>query len=83
MVESALGDGRKRPAASEANTAAVARRSLVFARDLSAGTKLTSKMIAIRRPGTGLPPTMRRYLLGRMLRRDVQKGTLVTLEMLS
>lgn len=82
-VEAALGHGRKEPAASEANTAAVARKSLVAARDIPTGTKLTGELMAIKRPGTGLPPAMRPYLVGRTVRVDVQGGALLTLEMLS
>ncbi len=81
-VEAALGDGRKRPAASEAGTAAVARRSLVAAHPITAGTTLTPTLIAIRRPGTGLPPAMLPYLTGRTARHDIAAGTLLTLEML-
>jgi N,N'-diacetyllegionaminate synthase len=80
-VESALGHGRKEPAASEANTRAIARRSLVAACDLPAGTKLSLEHIAIRRPGTGLPPLMRPYLVGLSLREAVFAGTLFTMEM--
>jgi len=82
-VESALGHGRKEPAASEVNTAAVARRSLVAARDIPAGTMLTKELIAIKRPGTGLLPAMRSYLVGRTIRVPVPAGTLLTLEMLA
>ena len=82
-VEAALGHGRREPAASEANTAAVARRSLVAAKDISAGTVLTEEMIAIKRPGTGLPPAMRPYLIGRTVQMTVPAGALFTLEMLA
>ena len=82
-VEAALGHGRKEPAASEANTAAVARKSLVAARDIPAGTKLTEGLIAIKRPGTGLPPAMRLYLIGRTVRMGIPAETLLTLEMLA
>ena len=81
IVEAALGHGRKEPAASEANTAAVARKSLVAARDLPAGSKLTEDMIDILRPGTGLPPAMRQYLAGRTLLVDVSTGSFFSLEM--
>jgi len=81
-VEAALGHGRKEPAASEANTAAVARRSLVAARDIPAGAVLTKELIAIKRPGTGLPPAMRDTLIGRRVRVDVTAGALYSLEML-
>lgn len=83
IVEAALGHGRKEPAASEAEIAAVARRSLVASRDLEAGTELTETMIAIRRPGTGLPAAMLSEIVGRRLRVPLRAGALLTLEMLS
>jgi N,N'-diacetyllegionaminate synthase len=82
-VEAALGHGRKEPAASEANTTAVARKSLVAARDIPAGTVLTEDLIAARRPGTGLPPGVRPYLVGRTARVAIPAGTLLGLEMLA
>ena len=82
-VEAALGDGNKQPVLEEANTAAVARRSLVAARYIPAGTVLTEELIAILRPGTGLPPAMRRQLIGRRVRRDIETGTLLSLEMMA
>jgi len=80
-VESALGDGRKEPAASEANTASVARRSLVAACTIPAGTKLTLDHIEIKRPGTGLPPAMQSYLVGLTVKEDVQAGAVFRMEM--
>jgi len=80
-VEAALGDGRKMPAATEGHTAAVARKSLVAARDLAAGEIMTEMAIAIKRPGTGLPPARRGELLGRKVRAAIPAGTLLTLEM--
>jgi N-acetylneuraminate synthase len=81
-VESALGHGRKECAASELETARVARRSLTAARDIIAGTRLTREMIAARRPGTGLPPAMLPQLIGRTLRANVEAGSMFALEML-
>ena len=40
-------------------------------------------LIAIKRPGTGLPPSMRPYLIGRTARTTIPAGTLLTLEMLA
>ncbi len=82
IVESALGHGRKEPTPRESDTAAVARKSLVVARDLAAGDILTPEMIAIKRPGTGLPPAMRDTLVGRRLKTSAVEGSLFTLEML-
>jgi sialic acid synthase SpsE len=81
-VEVSLGHGRKEPTASEANTAAVARKSLVAACDLPAGTILTKDHIVCRRPGTGLPPVICTYLLGRTIRQSVPKGSVFALDML-
>ncbi len=82
-VESALGNGRKEPAVSEANTADVARKSLVAAVDIKAGTVLTEEMIEIKRPGTGLAPAMRPSLVGRSASVDIPEDALLTMEMLS
>ncbi len=80
-VEMALGHGRKEPTTSEASTAIVARRSLVAACDIPAGATLTEAMIAIRRPGTGLPPSMRPYLVGRTARTSIPAGSLIAFHM--
>ena len=82
IVEESLGHGRKEPAPSEAETAAVARKSLVAAQDIPFGTTLAKEMIAVMRPGTGLPPAMRTYLVGLSTRTSIARGELFTLEML-
>ena len=79
-VEAALGDGRKQPAACELNTAAVARKSLVVATTIPAGTPLTENLIAIKRPGTGLPPAMKPHLLNRCTTEDLPEGHLLQWE---
>lgn len=83
IVEVSLGHGRKEPVASEADTAAVARKSLVAAHDIPVGTKLKKEHISVKRPGTGLPPVMRSHLLGLTLRVNVRAGTLFSMEMFS
>lgn len=80
-VEAALGTGIKGPAASEVSNAAVGRRSIVAARNISSGMKITSAEIAFKRPGTGLPPKMADRVLGKTARVDVAAGTLLKLEM--
>lgn len=80
-VEMALGHGRKTPAPSEIETATVARRSLVAARNIPAGATLEREMIALRRPGTGLSPSMVETLVGKRARADISPGTLLDLEM--
>src|ERR1035441_8611952 len=82
-VEAALGHGRKEPVPGEADTAAVTRKSLVAARDIPRGTLLTEAMLALKRPGTGLPPATLSYVLGRKTRHRIIAGTLIGFEMLS
>lgn len=69
VAESALGDGIKRPQPIEGDTARVARKSLVVARDLPAGALLTPEVLAIMRPGTGLAPGLMEAVLNRRLSR--------------
>lgn len=75
-VEAALGDGRKRPASTEAEVAGVARKSLVAASRIPSGTVLTEGHIAIKRPGTGLSPGLRPLLVGRRVAREMEAGEL-------
>ncbi len=80
-VEAALGNGRKEPAASEAATRAVARKSLVAAAPIRKGDVLNSGLVAVRRPGTGLSPAMLGKIIGKKVKRDIADGTLLKLEM--
>ncbi|MCP5372621.1 MAG: N-acetylneuraminate synthase [Hyphomicrobiales bacterium] len=81
-VEPALGDGVKRPRACEEDTAAVARKSLVAARDLVAGEILDADSVAVRRPGTGMPPWRLDTTLGRRVTTTVPAGTPLDEDML-
>ena len=81
-VEAALGTGQKCATPEELDTAAVARRSLVAAVDLPAGTMLTERLIAIRRPGTGLPPAMLASFVGKRLAVEVAANTLLSEDMI-
>jgi N-acetylneuraminate synthase/N,N'-diacetyllegionaminate synthase len=80
-VEASLGSGEKVAAASEVGNAEVARRSIVAARDIAAGTVITPGEIAFKRPGTGLPPRMADQILGKTIRVDVPAGALFDLGM--
>jgi N-acetylneuraminate synthase len=82
-VEAALGHGRKEPAASEADAAAVVRKSLVAAADIPAGTKITEDVISMKRPGTGLPPAARAQVMGRIARSNIAAGTLLSWDLLA
>jgi N,N'-diacetyllegionaminate synthase len=81
-VEAALGDGVKAPLPEEAETAAVARKSLIAATDIPAGSVIRRDMIAIKRPGSGLSPAHLDAVVGRTAQRDIKGGSLITAEML-
>lgn len=82
-VESAMGDGIKRPTASEIPIAKVARKSLVAARLIIRGERLTTGATARKRPGTGLPPAALAGLLGRRARRDIPADALLSRRLFS
>lgn len=77
MVESALGDGVKRPTPRELETACRVRRSIVSARAVKAGEVLTMDDLALKRPGIGLQPSMVEEVIGKRSRRDLQAGELL------
>ena len=81
LVESALGNGHKRRMPVEEEIARVARRSLVAACALPAGTLVAEQHIAILRPGTGMLPAQHAQLIGRRALHDIAAGTVLTLEM--
>lgn len=81
VVESSLGSGKKEPAPCEADTRAVARKSLTAAEAIPAGSVLTEKMIAIKRPGTGLSPALFEQLVGRRTKQEIAEGELFSMEM--
>jgi N,N'-diacetyllegionaminate synthase len=81
-VSAALGDGIKRPAASEMKNRDIARRSVVAASALKAGTRLSRDLIAIKRPATGIQPADLEKVLGLALMVDVETDTPISWEML-
>lgn len=76
-VEAALGDGIKRLMPSETSTRSVGRKSLVAARGLAPGTRLTSDDLSAKRPGTGISPMELDSVVGRVLRRGLEPDQLL------
>ena len=69
-IDLALGDGIKRPSASEAKNRPIARRSLVAACVIRRGEVFTETNLTAKRPGTGLSPMRWDEVLGRKAPRD-------------
>lgn len=79
-AESSLGDGVKRPMPAEMNTIEVARKSIVAAVRIPKGVAISKGMLAIKRPGTGIPPAFIDRLIGRQARRVIRQDDLVLWE---
>lgn len=75
-VEKALGDGVKRPTKHENDMKEIVRKSLVATRDINAGETITRADIAIKRPGTGLPPELINRIINRKALVDIEKNSL-------
>lgn len=79
-IELALaGDGVKRPSQSEFKNRAIARRSLVAARRIAAGERLTVENMTSKRPGTGISPMRWDEVLGQLASRDFEADEVITL----
>lgn len=78
-IERAMGDGVKRPAASEAQNRLIARKSIVAACPIHAGEHFTAANLTTKRPGTGLSPMGWDKVIGRRARRDFELNELIEL----
>jgi N-acetylneuraminate synthase/N,N'-diacetyllegionaminate synthase len=77
IVESALGDGIKRPAVSEEENRVVVRRSLAARSDIQEGGLLTVGLLQSLRPASGISPRFLDQVVGRRTRRSLVAGELI------
>lgn len=77
QIEPALGDGVKRPMASERKNIAIARKSLVAARPIAKGEVFSEENLTVKRPGDGLSPFDYWSLLGRTAERDYAEDEVI------
>ena len=79
ITERLLGSFEKRVTASEKETRKKLRRSIVANRNIKAGVIIAKNDIAVKRPGTGLPPKYYFLLMGKIAKRDIKKDSLINL----
>ena len=79
-VEASLGDGRKRPADVEEENRQLSRRSIVAAVDIRAYESISTWMLAIKRPGSGLEPRHLQKVIGMKARHNISKDTVLQWE---
>jgi N-acetylneuraminate synthase len=81
FVTSLLGQYHKEVLPCEQEARKQARRSLVAAQPLAAGTVITEKDLMIKRPGTGISPEYLDVVLGKKAIRDIKEDELLQWEM--
>lgn len=82
-VEKAMGTSRLGPTPEEETSRENYRLSCAARRDLNEGHIITEKDVMFIRPGTGLPPKQSKYIIGRTVKRNVLKGTLLEISDIS
>jgi N-acetylneuraminate synthase len=82
IVESALGDGVKRPVQSEIETKKVVQKTIVAARAIQAGETISNTDLVLRRSSGGLTPAFLPLIIGRRANRDIESNCCLALDML-
>ena len=79
-IEKAVGgDGTKHVSESERKNIAIARKSIVSARDIKKGELLTEENLTVKRPGTGISPMRWEEVIGTKAIRDFYEEELIEL----
>lgn len=76
-IELALGTGLKQPMESEKKNLAVARKSIIASKNISAGEVFTEDNITVKRPGNGISPMRWFEILGEIASRDFKEDELI------
>lgn len=76
-IETALGHGIKKPSPSETANMAVARKSIVAARPITAGEVFTEENLTVKRPGSGISPMRWYEMLGKKSNRTFAEDELI------
>ncbi|MFC2163243.1 N-acetylneuraminate synthase family protein, partial [Candidatus Altiarchaeota archaeon] len=71
-VETILGSGEKRPTESEKAIMGIVRKSIASSCDIPKGTTITSDMLAVKRPGTGIPPKDINKVVGKKAKKTIK-----------
>lgn len=78
-IENAIGTGLKKVTASEQKNIAIARKSIIAARNIKAGEIFTDENLTAKRPGNGISPMQWDDVVGKTARRDFMEDELIEL----
>jgi N,N'-diacetyllegionaminate synthase len=70
-IEQALGNGIKKPSDSEKKNKEIARKSIHLAKALNSGDTISENDLIMKRPGSGIPPSMIDYVVGKRLLKNL------------
>ena len=74
-IERALGDGVKKPSASEEKNRDIARKSIFVSADIKKGEAITEENLIALRPGDGISPMQIPNIVGKVATEDLMSGT--------
>ena len=78
-IERAMGDGVKKPVASELANKGVARKSIVASRSIKQGEVFSEENLTTKRPGTGISPMKWYEVIGKVASRDFSEDEMIEL----
>jgi sialic acid synthase SpsE len=78
-IETAFGNGVKKPSASEIENRAVVRKSIVASRPIKKGELFTEESITVKRPGIGISPMKWDNVIGRTSKKNFEKDGIIEL----
>ena len=76
-IEKAMGDGVKKPSASEIKNIPIVRKSILALREIKKGDVLTENNITTKRPGTGISPMRWDEVIGSISSKDYKSDELI------
>jgi N,N'-diacetyllegionaminate synthase len=76
-IEKAMGDGIKKPSASELKNKSIARKSIVAARNILKGESFNQDNLTVKRPGSGISPMRWDEILQMKASRDFAPDELI------
>ncbi len=76
-IEKAMGDGIKKPSASEIKNKPIVRKSIVAAKEIKKGEVLSEETLSVKRSGSGISPLEWDRIIGRKAIRDFKEDELI------
>ena len=76
-IEKAMGSGEKVPSASEKKNIAIARKSIVAAKNIRKGERFTEDNLTVKRPGEGISPMRWDEVIGSIAKKDYLTDELI------